>query len=149
MEPELTCQQELVSNADNLPEIARQIIDFAGNTPVWLFEGPMGAGKTTLIKAIGKEMGVKDAIASPTFSLVNEYHNKKGEVVYHFDFYRIKDEEEACDIGIDEYFYSDDYCFVEWPSMIASLWPDEYIYIAITILSETERKICLSRKQEA
>jgi tRNA threonylcarbamoyladenosine biosynthesis protein TsaE len=109
----------------------------------------MGAGKTTLIKSICKVLGVKDNVSSPTFSLVNEYHTIKGEIVYHFDFYRIKSEEEASDIGVDEYFYSDEYCFVEWPSMIPSLWPDEYVMINIEIISEKERKICLYKKTDA
>lgn len=148
MEDHHICELEIISSSDRLSEAAAQIVAFSENTSVWLFEGPMGAGKTTLIKAICQAMGVKDNVSSPTFSLVNEYHNLKGDIFYHFDFYRIKSEEEASDIGVDEYFYSDDYCFVEWPSMIPSLLPDEYIFINIEILSETERKICLSRKTD-
>jgi tRNA threonylcarbamoyladenosine biosynthesis protein TsaE len=146
MKPELTSELEIFSSPENLTETARKIISFSENTAVWLFEGPMGAGKTTLIKAICEVYKVKDNVSSPTFSLVNEYRNAKGEIFYHFDFYRIKTEEEASDIGVDEYFYSDEYCFVEWPSMIPSLLPDEYIYINIEIVSEKERKICLSKK---
>ncbi|HVD99353.1 MAG TPA: tRNA (adenosine(37)-N6)-threonylcarbamoyltransferase complex ATPase subunit type 1 TsaE [Cytophagaceae bacterium] len=148
MKNELTVELELISSLDHLSKAAEQVVSFSENTNVWLFEGPMGAGKTTLIKAICKVFGVKDNVSSPTFSLVNEYHNIRGNIFYHFDFYRIKSEEEASDIGVDEYFYSEDYCFVEWPSMIPSLLPDEYIYIHIEIISETERKISVSRKTE-
>jgi tRNA threonylcarbamoyladenosine biosynthesis protein TsaE len=146
MNNDFNSELEIISSLDQLAEVARQIIEFSENRNVWLFEGPMGAGKTTLIKAICQSFGVKENVSSPTFSLVNEYHNTKGEIFYHFDFYRIKSEEEASDIGVDEYFYSDDYCFVEWPSLIPSLLPEEYIQIDIDILSETARKISLSRK---
>lgn len=148
MRNEFIPELEIISSLDWLPEVAKQIIEFSREQNVWLFEGPMGAGKTTLIKAICQSFGVKENISSPTFSLVNEYHNPRGEVFYHFDFYRIKTEEEASDIGVDEYFYSDDYCFVEWPSMIPSLLPEEYIQINIEIISETVRKIGLSRKMD-
>jgi len=148
MQPETTCQLEIISSSDNLSEAARKVIEFSADIKVWLFEGQMGAGKTTLIKSICEVLGVKDNVSSPTFSLVNEYHTAKNEIFYHFDFYRIKSEEEASDIGVDEYFYSDEYCFVEWPSLITSLWPDEYVYITIEIISEKERKICLSKKTD-
>lgn len=140
------CELELVSFPETLAEISKQIIQFSEDIPVWLFEGEMGAGKTTLIKEICKSFGVTETVSSPTFSLVNEYQNDKRERFYHFDFYRIKSEEEASDIGVDEYFYSDDYCFVEWPSKIPSLIPDAYVTIKIEVLSENERKICLSKK---
>lgn len=145
MNNEFNAELEIISSLDQLAKVAQQIIEFSEDRNVWLFEGAMGAGKTTLIKAICQSFGVKENVSSPTFSLVNEYHNTKGEIFYHFDFYRIKSEEEASDIGVDEYFYSDDYCFVEWPSMIPSLLPEEYIQINIEIISETVRKISLSR----
>jgi tRNA threonylcarbamoyladenosine biosynthesis protein TsaE len=147
MKPENDCELEIISFSDNLLEAARQIISFSEGVSVWLFEGPMGAGKTTLIKSICKAFEVNDNVTSPTFSLVNEYQDPKGKIFYHFDFYRIKNEEEASDIGVDEYFYSNEYCFVEWPSMIPSLLPQEYVQIKIELLSEKERKICLSKKR--
>ncbi len=145
MEIEDTCELELSSSLEKLSEVAEQVILFSKNTRVWLFEGAMGAGKTTLIKAICAAFKINENVTSPTFSLVNEYHNVKGEIFYHFDFYRIKNEVEASDIGVDEYFYSGDYCFVEWPSMIPSLLPDDYIYIEIDIVSENERIIRLRK----
>jgi tRNA threonylcarbamoyladenosine biosynthesis protein TsaE len=147
MKAEIMCELELISLYDQLFIASKKIVDFSDDVAVWLFDGPMGAGKTTLIKSICEVYGVKDNVSSPTFSLVNEYQNTQNERFYHFDFYRIKNEEEASDIGVDEYFYSGDHCFVEWPSMIPSLLPEEYIYISIDIISEKERKICLSRKR--
>lgn len=147
MKVEDRCELEIISSFDNLGEAARQVISFSENVSVWLFDGPMGAGKTTLIKAICKAFEVIDNVTSPTFSLVNEYQNENKEIFYHFDFYRIKSEEEASDIGVDEYFYSNNYCFVEWPSMIPSLLPNEYVHIQIELISEKERKICLSKKR--
>ncbi len=91
----------------------------------------MGAGKTTLIKQLIKQLGVTDNVSSPTFSLVNEYQNNKGKSIFHFDFYRIKDEVEALDIGIEEYFDTDAYCFIEWSEMIAGLLPPEHVAVFI------------------
>jgi tRNA threonylcarbamoyladenosine biosynthesis protein TsaE len=147
MKLEDRCELEIISSSDNLSEAAKAVISFSKDISVWLFDGPMGAGKTTLIKAICKAFEVSDNVTSPTFSLVNEYQDSKGKIFYHFDFYRIKSEEEASDIGVDEYFYSNEYCFVEWPSMIPSLLPQEYVEIKIELLSEKERKICLSKKR--
>ncbi len=130
-------------NIDDLPDASKNIITFAGDHKIWLFEGEMGAGKTTLIKALCKAFGVVDEVSSPTFALVNEYVNRKHATFYHFDFYRIENEEEAMDIGVDEYFYSEHLCFVEWPGKIPSLIPDEFLRIFITINSDNTRKIVL------
>ena len=108
---------------------------------VWLFYGAMGSGKTTLIKVLAAALGVTDMTSSPTFSLVNEYQSDKGNILYHFDFYRIKKEEEALDIGIDEYFYNDNYCFVEWPEKIENLVPLNAVAIYITINKDNTRTL--------
>lgn len=107
---------------EELPEIASQLIKSVPEK-ILLFYGEMGVGKTTLIKEIVKQLKVDDVVTSPTFSLVNEYHSRKGERIYHFDFYRIEQEEEALDIGIDEYFNSNAWCLVEWPERIKNLVP--------------------------
>ena len=93
--------------------------------------GEMGAGKTTLSKALGKALKVVDEVQSPTFSIVNEYMTDTGETVYHFDFYRLESEEEAEAIGVEEYFYSGNYCLLEWPQKVASLLPEEFLRIDI------------------
>ena len=104
----------------------------------------MGVGKTTLIKETCKQLGINDVTSSPTFSLVNEYQNAKGEIVYHFDFYRIDNEEEAMDIGIEEYFYSDALCLVEWPEKIENLLPLNATKIQLTELEDGKRNIQLN-----
>ena len=103
----------------------------------------MGVGKTTLIKEICQQLGILDNISSPTFSLVNEYQTSKGEKVFHFDFYRIEEEEEALDIGIEEYFDSDAWCLVEWPENIENLLPLGAAQIHLSILDDEQRNIQL------
>jgi tRNA threonylcarbamoyladenosine biosynthesis protein TsaE len=130
-----------------LPKVAEQVVDFAGNQKIWIFEGGMGAGKTTLIKTICHILGVKDTVSSPTFSIVNEYATAEDTTIYHFDFYRIRNEAEAIDIGIDEYLYSGELCLIEWPSKIENLLPEDYLKIDIQITSDTERTISLSHHE--
>jgi tRNA threonylcarbamoyladenosine biosynthesis protein TsaE len=127
---------------DELHDVAKEVIKNA-KFKVLLFEGAMGVGKTTLIKEITKELGVIDVVSSPTFSLVNEYHTQNSTKVYHFDFYRIEDEEEALDIGVDEYFYSGDWCLIEWPLKIKNLLPLESVLIKILTGKAQQRTIQL------
>jgi tRNA threonylcarbamoyladenosine biosynthesis protein TsaE len=128
-----------------LPLVAKQILSFAkdNNCKIWLLEGEMGAGKTTLIKSVCQVLGVKDIVQSPTYGLVNEYAFDKGKV-YHFDFYRIKNEVEALDIGFEEYIHTDNYCFIEWPTKIPSLLPLNYLKININFVDQNQRIIHLS-----
>ncbi|MES2733515.1 MAG: tRNA (adenosine(37)-N6)-threonylcarbamoyltransferase complex ATPase subunit type 1 TsaE [Bacteroidota bacterium] len=128
-----------------LESVATRIIDFAGDFKIWLLEGEMGAGKTTLVKAIAKQLGVHGAVQSPTYSLVNEYVGTDRVTIYHFDFYRIKDENEAMDIGVEEYFDSGNYCLIEWPSQIPSLISGNHLTITITLSNQHQRTIHLSR----
>ncbi len=135
---------EVFSKAiDDLPALAKQIVDYAGEEKMWLFLGEMGAGKTTLIQNICRVLGVVDTTTSPTFSIVNEYRDRNDESIYHFDFYRIKDETEAMDIGVEEYFDSGKLCLVEWPEKIPSLIPNQYLSIIISLETQTSRKITL------
>lgn len=108
-----------------------------------LFNGEMGAGKTTLIKALCNKLGVVDSISSPTFSLVNEYQNIDNQLIYHFDLYRIKNQQEALDFGIEEYLYSGNWCFIEWSEKIPDLIPIEHTIISISILDPKKRSITL------
>ena len=129
--------KEIVLNQLNqLPQIATELLQLAGGKKVFLFEAPMGAGKTTLIKAFCKELGVTEPVTSPTFSIVNEYIVGNSSI-YHFDFYRLKDEQEAYDLGYEEYFYSGNYCFVEWPQKINSLLPEDAFLIKIELIDQT------------
>ena len=111
-----------VYTLSELSDIAEKVIQHVSSR-ILLFYGPMGSGKTTLIKEISRQLGVKDLTSSPTFSLVNEYLSDQDQVVYHFDFYRIEIEDEAYDMGIEEYFDSDAWCFVEWPEKVQNLLP--------------------------
>ncbi len=126
---------------DQLPTIAEKIIEHCKDIKNVLFYAEMGAGKTTLIKEIIKQLGVTDNVSSPTFSLVNEYISNNNETIYHFDFYRIEIEEEALDIGIEDYFYKNAWCFIEWPQNIESYLPENAIVIEIEILDEETREI--------
>ncbi len=124
----------------DLPKVAQELLSLI-QSKVWLLYGSMGSGKTTLIKTLVKKLGVTDMTSSPTFSLVNEYISHQGDILYHFDFYRIKKEEEALDMGIDDYFYSDNYCFVEWPDKIENLVPLNAVAIYITVNADGTRTL--------
>jgi len=124
----------------DLSETARWVLNITSSR-ILLFHGPMGSGKTTLIKEIASQLGVKDVTSSPTFSLVNEYRSKDDEIVYHFDFYRIEDEEEAYDMGIEEYFDSEAWCFVEWPEKVQNVLPLESVVINLSINKDNSRTI--------
>jgi len=123
-----------------LPKIASEIIKTVANKTLLLY-GNMGVGKTTLIKEIVKQLEVYDTVSSPTFSLVNEYHSQKGEKIYHFDFYRIEHEDEALDIGIEDYLYNNDWCLVEWPEKVKNLLPLNAVEIYLSLNDDRTRSI--------
>ena len=124
-------------------DLAAQKIITSHPEKVILFNGEMGAGKTTMIKALCKALGVNETTASPTFSLVNEYRTAGGETVYHFDVYRLRNENEALDMGIEEYLYSGNWCFIEWPEKIPTLIPGKRSVIHIEVLPDGYRKLTL------
>ncbi len=115
---------------NQLSGVSKEIISLAGNQRIIAFYGKMGAGKTTLIKEICKTLGVEDVVCSPTFAIVNEY-NSDEDKIFHFDFYRLKNIQEAFDIGYEDYFYSGNYCLIEWPEKITELLPQTYVKIQI------------------
>ena len=121
-----------IQNLDTIREAAREFIQQMGESRVFAFYGSMGAGKTTFIKAICEQLGVEDVITSPTFAIINEYSLPEGDSLFHFDFYRIKKLEEVYDMGYEEYFYSGNYCFIEWPELIEPLLPDDAVRVTIT-----------------
>jgi tRNA threonylcarbamoyladenosine biosynthesis protein TsaE len=127
-----------------LPHTASEIIKFAADSRIFLFYGDMGAGKTTFIKAMCERLGTTETVTSPTFSIVNEYEGSN-ERIYHFDFYRLKTETEALDMGYEEYFYSGAYCFIEWPQKIPNLLPDHYVSIKITVEGDNLRQIIIDK----
>ena len=128
---------------EEINEVAQQILEQNPNKVI-LFHGEMGVGKTTLIKALAKNLGVDEVTSSPTFSLVNEYQTTSNQIVYHFDFYRLNHEIEALDMGADEYFYSGNWCFIEWAEKIPNLIPEPHSVISIRLLSDGKRLLELS-----
>lgn len=133
-----------ITQLADLNDAARTLIQYAGAEKIFIFEGGMGAGKTTFIKAIAHALGVEETVSSPTFSIVNEYLAAE-KSIFHFDFYRIKSIREAYDIGYEEYFYSGNICLIEWPEKIEELLPENYIRIKIESLNETERILSFSK----
>jgi len=155
-----------ITNLEHIREAARQFIDHMGDRRVYAFYGKMGAGKTTFIKAVCQELGVSDVITSPTFAIVNEYTTSQapcnppveapcnppvedgghptggGRTIYHFDFYRIKKIEEVYDMGYEDYFYSGNLCFIEWPELIDDLLPDDAV--RVTIEEQPDGTRCLN-----
>ncbi len=130
-------KMELTINAENeLVPAAKQLLVVHPDARVFAFYGSMGAGKTTFIKAICRELGVDDLVQSPSFAIIHEYKNTAGRSLYHFDFYRIKKTTEVFDLGYEDYFYSGDYCFIEWPELIEDLLPENVTRIWIETGSE-------------
>ena len=124
-----------------MPEAADAILEALNGRSIVAFWGEMGAGKTTLIRALCDRLGITDTVTSPTFALVNEYHTETGEPIYHFDFYRINRIEEVFDFGYEEYFYSGNLCLIEWPEKIEGLLPEETLSVRIRITSDESRTI--------
>ena len=133
-----------INSLTELSSTAKSLLNFAGDEKIFVFEGDMGAGKTTFIKAICAELGVEDTVSSPTFSIVNEYA-AGNQTIYHFDFYRIKNLQEAYDIGYEEYFYSGDLCLLEWPERVEELLPEHYIKVQIKAPSPDQRSFTFSK----
>ncbi|MDG1347299.1 MAG: tRNA (adenosine(37)-N6)-threonylcarbamoyltransferase complex ATPase subunit type 1 TsaE [Crocinitomicaceae bacterium] len=129
-----------VPSIANLPELAKELIRDFGSSKTWVFQGEMGAGKTTLIKAILHELGIVGLEGSPTYSLVNEYSTSKGESVYHFDLYRLNKTREALDIGIEEMLYGGGLCLLEWPEIIEDLLPEETFWFKLSILDDNQKR---------
>lgn len=116
-----------INSLDDIDDVAAKFLDFVGNKTIFALYGPMGVGKTTFVKAVAACAGVIDDVSSPTFAIINEYQTDKGDVIYHFDFYRVNKISEALDFGYEEYFFSGHKCFIEWPEKIEELLPDDVV----------------------
>ena len=133
---------EIEYSLENISNAVNQLLEVINHGPkIWLFRGEMGAGKTTLVKEIGRQIKVKSIVQSPTFSLVNPYETESGEIIYHFDLYRLENVQEAVDIGIEEYLDSGHLCFIEWPERAEILWNIPHVNIEIVHLTEFSRKL--------
>ncbi|MFA8435925.1 MAG: tRNA (adenosine(37)-N6)-threonylcarbamoyltransferase complex ATPase subunit type 1 TsaE [Marinifilaceae bacterium] len=132
-----------INSLDEINEVARQFLREVKDKRVFALYGAMGVGKTTFVKAVCEEFGVEDTINSPSFAIVNEYHTPKDVIIYHFDFYRIDDVEEAYDFGYEDYFYSNNFCFVEWPEKIESILPAGTVNVLFTENPDGTRSISI------
>ncbi|MGQ1911357.1 tRNA (adenosine(37)-N6)-threonylcarbamoyltransferase complex ATPase subunit type 1 TsaE [Marinifilum sp. RC60d5] len=130
-----------INSLNEINKVAKEFIKLVGNKRIFAMHGAMGVGKTTFVKAICEELGVTDTINSPTFAIVNEYHTAKEAVIYHFDFYRIDDVQEAYDFGYEDYFYSNALCFIEWPEKIASILPNDTVEVHFNEEADGARSI--------
>lgn len=130
-----------IKSLDTIHEAAKEFIKEMGEGKVFAFYGKMGAGKTTFIKALCEALGVEDVITSPTFAIINEYTDGKGDPIYHFDFYRIKKLEEVYDMGYEDYFYSGNLCLLEWPELIEDILPENVITVTIEEQPDGTRKL--------
>ena len=130
-----------INGLEDYPRAAKEFTGFLEKGNIFAFYGKMGSGKTTFIKSICEAMGVEEAINSPTFAIVNEYEDREGETIYHFDFYRIKSLAEVYNMGYEEYLYSNAYSFIEWPELIEELLPEEAVRVEITEEEDGSRLI--------
>ncbi len=135
----------IIDSLDTINNTAKEFLK-KYNSGVFCFYGEMGAGKTTFIKALCEELNVKDNVTSPSFAIINEYKTNDNKTIFHFDFYRIKDENEAFDMGYEDYFYSENTCFVEWPEKINSLLPNNRVDVTITVSDNLKRIITVEQK---
>ena len=133
-----------IESLDKIDDAALEFIRAMGDNTVFAFHGDMGAGKTTFIKAVCENLGVSDTINSPTFAIVNEYRSDSGELIYHFDFYRINKIEEVFDFGYEDYFYSGSLCFIEWPEKVDTLLPKDTVNVYVKVQEDGSREVSLS-----
>ena len=141
-----TKKELTIKDIAELKWVANELLAFAGRRKKITFAGEIGTGKTTLIQSICKQLGVEESVTSPTFSIVNEYkyfdpQSKAEKTIYHIDLYRLKNIEEAIDIGIEDLLYNDNYCFIEWPEIIEDLLPEDRLKISLEIIDNSYRKI--------
>jgi len=134
----------IIKDKRHLHTAAKQLLEQSGGKKIFAFYGTMGAGKTTIIKAICEYLGALDIVSSPTFTLVNEYRTGTGESIFHIDFYRIKKQEEVYDFGVEEYLTGESYCFMEWPELIEEILPYETIRVSISVDENEQRLLKIS-----
>lgn len=132
---------QYILTKENIHNVAKELLQQLQSYNVWAFEAPMGSGKTTFIHALCDVLGVRDAVGSPTFSIINQYQAADSQMIYHLDLYRVKDEEEAIQAGVEDVLYSGDLCLVEWPGKAADLFPDDTVYLTIEVIDANSRRI--------
>ena len=146
MLPEVSSKKKVFCGSiEELDKIVEEILDFAQDRRLWLLEGQLGSGKTTLVKSVCQSKDVIDTVTSPTFSIVNEYQTDLGETLYHFDFFRIKDLQEAVALGLEDYLDSGQLCLIEWPSLVQGILPEKNLQIEIEVGPDDSRTFHLTR----
>ena len=135
------CIMDSYFKLDEIEQAAQQFLEHTKGKKVFAFHGEMGAGKTTFITTVCKVLGVKDVVSSPTFSIINQYKTRDGKTIYHLDLYRLKDEEEAIMAGVEDCFYSGNYCFTEWPEKTPGLFPDDTVHCFLSLAGNDSRKL--------
>jgi tRNA threonylcarbamoyladenosine biosynthesis protein TsaE len=140
---------EVIFKLENIQEAANQFLAAAGSAKVFAFHGEMGAGKTTFIHALCEAMGVQGNISSPTFSIINQYASNNGNTIYHMDLYRLKDENEAVNAGVEDCLYSGNICMVEWPGKAPGIFPDDSLHITISVVDADTRKLIVPEDNQA
>jgi tRNA threonylcarbamoyladenosine biosynthesis protein TsaE len=138
------CSMEVIFTAENIREAAEKLLAAAADRKVLAFTGDMGAGKTTFIHALCELMGVSDVVSSPTYAVINQYLSAAGEPIYHIDLYRLKDEEEAYNAGVEDCLYSGNLCLVEWPQRAVGMFPADTLHISLEVLDAVTRKLVIS-----
>ena len=141
LQPLFKSQVQNSFTKENIHSVAKELLQQLKQYNVWAFHAAMGSGKTTFIHALCDELEVSDAVGSPTFSIINQYQSAKGNLIYHLDLYRIKDEEEAIQAGVEDVLYSGELCLVEWPDKAAGLFPDNTVHLSIEIIDTNTRRI--------
>lgn len=134
--------RSIIYSIDEIEDVAKKILSLNLNSKIYILDGVMGSGKTTLIKSIVEKLGINGIANSPTFSIINEYSN--GDKIYHFDFYRIQNKNELLDIGIDEYVNGKNICFIEWPDLVVDMLPKNYNTLKLEVVSNNERRLTIS-----
>jgi len=135
-------EKSIIYSIDEIKDVAKNILSLNLNSKIYILDGAMGSGKTTLIKSIVEKLDIDGVANSPTFSIINEYYN--GDKIYHFDFYRIKTKNELLDIGIDEYINGKNICFIEWPDLVIDMLPKKYNSLKLEVVSDKKRKLTIS-----
>ncbi len=135
---------DIIFTLNEIEDTAKTFLENTATYKVIALHGEMGAGKTTFVHAICNVLGVKDTIGSPTFSIINQYQTSSVEIIYHIDLYRLKDEEEAIQTGVEDCLYSGNYCFVEWPDKAPAIFPDNTLHVSIAVVNNDTRKLIIN-----
>lgn len=138
------CFMEIIYEKEEIKTAAQQFLDAVEGYKVLCFSGGLGAGKTTFISAICDKLGITETVSSPTYSIIQEYRSVQGESIFHLDLYRLKDEEEAINSGVEDVLYSGDICLVEWPEKVPEVIPEKSVFVQIETLNSTERKLVIT-----